>query len=228
MTELPIAAKEGATSSEGRAVQQSLSSVLRSRTAAVHRTAERSGIIADILTGKASRFGYALLLANLLPAYRALEQQGSGGLGRAELHRAAAIEADLVAIEGPHWRRSLPPTAAASRYAQRILACRAGDGALAIAHAYVRYMGDLSGGQVLARLLARNLDLGPHQLSFYRFPAIADVAEYKDDYRRALDAVDLQTARLSQIADEAVAAFELNIAVSNEVQAAAGARIASC
>jgi heme oxygenase len=32
-----------------------------------------------------------------------------------------------------------------------------GDGTRLIAHAYTRYLGDLSGGQILQRLLARSL-----------------------------------------------------------------------
>ena len=198
---------------------QSLSRMMRSRTAGVHRAAERSGIVADILTGKASRFGYALLLANLLPVYEALEQHDIAGGKRAELRRTAAIEADLAAIAGAQWHAELRRLASGIHYADRIRASRIDDGALLLAHAYVRYLGDLSGGLVLARLLERHLDLQPHQLSFYQFPGIADVAAYKDGFRRALDATALDSARQSRVADEAVAAFEFNIALSLEVQA---------
>ena len=221
MAELRIGKAEVAALAEQPGAPSKLSSILRLRTAAVHRRAEQSGIIADILAGKASRLGYALLLANLLPAYEALEQQIIGGQARPELDRVAAIEADLLAIAGPDWRRTLPRLDSATRYAERIRSTHAGDGALALAHAYVRYLGDLSGGLVLARLLARNLDLRPDQLSYYRFPAIGDVAAYKDDYRRALDAADLPSPRLSQVADEALAAFELNVALSIDVRGVA-------
>jgi heme oxygenase len=46
---------------------------LREATADLHRRAERSGVIADLLHGRATRSGYALWLRNLLPAYRNLE-----------------------------------------------------------------------------------------------------------------------------------------------------------
>ena len=50
----------------------------------------------------------------------------------------------------------------------------AADAPRLIAHAYVRYLGDLSGGRIVGRILARSPGLGPEALSFYDFPGIAD------------------------------------------------------
>ena len=50
----------------------------------LHRDAERTGLIADMLHGRADRRGYVLLLRNLQPAYKALER----GL---DAHRESAI-----------------------------------------------------------------------------------------------------------------------------------------
>ena len=211
------------------AVPIKFSALLRECTTASHRTAERSGIVGDILTGKATPIGYALFLRNLLPAYQALEAGSRADLQLAgvdtllppELFRAALIECDLVSIVGGDWHRSLPLLANGARYADRITRARAADPALLLAHAYVRYLGDLSGGQIMMRLLARTLELGVHQLSFYAFPAIANLASYKSGYRHAIDALELDPLRQAAIAGEAVAAFEINIALSLEVQAAA-------
>ena len=46
---------------------------------ALHTQAERSGVIADILAGRASRFEVALLLRNLLPVYQMLDASPYGG-----------------------------------------------------------------------------------------------------------------------------------------------------
>jgi heme oxygenase (biliverdin-producing, ferredoxin) len=205
-----------------------LSALLRDRTTPSHRMAERSGIVADILSGAASRDGYALYLRNLLPAYVALETAQYAGSGFAaldkilprELCRAAAIEHDLVSIAGDDWRR-LPLLASGTRYADRIAKVGAADPASLIAHAYVRYLGDLSGGQIMMRLLGRTLGLELHQLAFYAFPEIADLAHYKSAYREAIDAIELDAAQSEAIADEAVSAFDMNIALSLEVQDAA-------
>jgi heme oxygenase len=153
------------------------------RTKTLHVEAERTGIIRDLLRGGASREGYILLLRNLLPAYLAMEQglerhRGSPHLGQLaayRLDRAAAIEADLVSLCGERWSQDVPLLAAGELYAGRIAKAAEGDGARLIAHAYTRYLGDLSGGQILQRLLARSLQLRPSELSFYEFPRFSDL-----------------------------------------------------
>ena len=81
----------------------SLLEALRARTRDLHTQAERSGIIADMLQGRATRAGYVMLLRNLLAVYLSLEDQlarrtasaSVGPIVRPELARIAAIEADL-------------------------------------------------------------------------------------------------------------------------------------
>ena len=116
--------------------------------------------------------------------------RGSPALGRLvdyRLDRAPAIEADLVALCGERWSQGIPLLAAGELYARRIAKAAEGDGTRLIAHAYTRYLGDLSGGQILQRLLARSLDLRPSELSFYDFSRFSDLDALKADYRQALD-----------------------------------------
>ncbi|WP_375412362.1 heme oxygenase (biliverdin-producing) [uncultured Bradyrhizobium sp.] len=196
------------------------------RTKALHLEAERTGIIRDLLRGKASREGYVLLLRNLLPAYRAMEHglerhRGSPGLGevaRYRLDRAPAIESDLVAICGKAWERDVPLLPAGEVYARRIAKAAEGDGARLIAHAYTRYLGDLSGGQILQRLLLRSLQLQPSELSFYDFPGFSDVAALKADYRNALDQAGALLTDPQIVVEEGAIAFSLNIDLSCAVQ----------
>ncbi len=166
----------------------SLAAMLRRETSASHRRAERSGVVADILAGRVSRGAYALFLRNLAPAYDQLERglarraatPGVGALARPEVYRAAALAADLAHLHGPHWARELPLLPAAERYAARIEAAEArGAGEGLIGHAYVRYLGDLSGGQALRRRLAKSLALPASALSFHDFPGIADPEAHK-------------------------------------------------
>ncbi|CAN5845956.1 hypothetical protein BH11PSE3_BH11PSE3_11650 [soil metagenome] len=108
-------------------------------------------------------------------------------------------------------------------YADRVAAAAGGNGERLIAHAYVRYLGDLSGGQALKRLLGRSLALGPEALSFYEFPGIADQAEFKSDFRASVDAAAASMIDVEAVVDEAVTAFRLNIQLSNSILAAAQA-----
>jgi heme oxygenase (biliverdin-producing, ferredoxin) len=202
---------------------------LRQATARIHLEAERSGIIADIARKKVSRAGLALFLRNLLPAYESLEKglaryavtPGVREIARPELARAAALHHDIVRLAGPDWRTRLAVAPAAMRYAQRIAAAAQGDGALLIAHAYVRYLGDLSGGQILKHVIAETLDLEPGALHFYDFPQIADPAYFKQTYRAGFDRAMRAAVDPEAILAEAVAAFDFNIGISNEVQACA-------
>jgi heme oxygenase len=205
-----------------------LAAALRERTRALHVQAERSGIVREILRGRASRHGYALLLRNLLPAYRELERglerhrhaPGVRAAARPVLYRAPALAADLAALCGPAWSRSLPLLPAGERYADRVAAAGSRDGARLIGHAYARYLGDLSGGQILRRLLGRSLGLGPGCLAFYDFPDIPDPEGFKAGYRAALDRAALEIVDVDGVVEEAAAAFRLNIEVSEAVLAA--------
>ncbi len=196
--------------------------------AATHRShirAERSGIIRDLFRGQTSRTGYALLLRNLLPAYRAMElalaalpanSPVAPGAWR-DLARAPALESDLAALHGPGWETTLPLLPAARRYATRVSqAARRSQAALA-AHAYVRYFGDLSGGQVLRRVLSRSLGLPATMLASHHFPGVADAGATKQALRAALEALCVTEAAENTLLAEAVVAFRLNIAVSEAV-----------
>lgn len=204
-----------------------LSGQLWAATRLLHTSAERSGIIARLLRGQATRRGYALLLRNLLGAYVALESgleahrdtPGVFRLARPETYRSVAIATDLRALAGEDWAASLPLLPEGERYAIAVAQAAEVNGARLIAHAYVRTLGDLSGGQIVGDLLRRSLGLPEEALSFYRFSAIADIAAYKTDYRQALDAAGAEIADPAAVAAEAALAFRLNIALSEAVAA---------
>jgi len=209
-----------------------LADAFRARTESLHRQAERTGIVGDLLRGRIDRFGYALYLRNLLPAYDALER----GLERHRqdppmraiaspmLYRAPALESDLDRLYGTCWADALPIIEPARRYAGRIDDLAAGDGTRLIAHAYTRYLGDLNGGQVLSGILRRALALGSDDLSFHRFPGIDDLARFRADYRAAIDAAGEYVADPSGLIEEAAHAFRYNIDISIAVRRRVGAR----
>ena len=207
---------------------KNLLAALRQRTADLHRQAERSGIIHDILHGAATRYSYALLLRNLFPAYRDMEKaldnhRGSPGIlqiARVEVYRSAALEADLEALHGSTWPKALPLLPEADQYLQRIADASTGDGSRLIAHAYARYLGDLNGGRILKRLVSRGLGLEAQALNFYEFPRIDDLDAFKSDYREAIDKAADQIADIEAVVEESAEAFRLNINLSEAVQTA--------
>lgn len=218
--EMPFTAAQGV----------SLSEALRERTAAVHVTAERSGIINDILKQKAGRDGYALLLRNVLPAYEAMEvglrdrlqNKVLGAFAQPGLARAKAIRNDLIQLAGRDFESTLPLLDAGREYADRVTRAGEGDGMRLISHAYVRYLGDLSGGQVLKKLLGKSIELPPQALTLYDFPQIADQNAFKDELRMAIDKAADVVSDPEYLISEAVVAFEHNIAISTAVQKQVG------
>lgn len=200
---------------------------LRTATQALHTQAERSGVVRELLRGTITRDAYGLYLRSLLPAYRALEEGLENrrkevvvaGFARRELYRTSAIEADLAALCGTGWSRALPVLPAASSYALLIEAAgREASGSALVAHSYVRYFGDLSGGQILRRLLARSLRLPDAALSLYEFLGIADLEAFKSELREAVDAAGRRLASPQRVIDEALHAFRASIEISQGVE----------
>ena len=140
-----------------------------------------------------------------------------GPLALPHLYRAPAIAADLQTLPAPAAPEQPVPAALALAAHLRELADR--DPALLVAHAYTRYLGDLSGGQILRGAAARILgvpDDGPG-LAFYDFPQIPDLTACKVDVRARLDALPLAPSEVNAIVAEAQGAFARNAAVFAEL-----------
>ena len=90
---------------------------------------------------------------------------------------------------------------------------------LLVGHHYTRYLGDLSGGQILSTIASRAMNLTDDQgLAFYRFEAIDDEKAFKDTYRAALDALPVDQAMADRIVAEANEAFHLNMLMFQELE----------
>lgn len=202
-----------------------LSARLRARTKDAHLAAERSGIMAPLLRGQVSRERYVLLLRALHPIYDALERglearRDDPAVQRIidpRLWRSAALERDLVYHGGPAWA-ARPLAHTALRYAERLDMLRREHPAQLVAHAYVRYLGDLNGGQILARIIRRTLGLdGVHGTAFYEFTLDEGSRAAAESFRAGLDAIAGDETAHERIADEAVLGFELHLRLFDEL-----------
>lgn len=210
----------------------SVVTALYQRTKALHVEAERTGVINELLRGEARRDDYILFLRNLLPAYRelesGLEQHGNSpamrGLAIYKLDRGPAIQSDLEALCGKGWADKVPLLPAGENYARKVADAATEGGDRLIAHAYARYLGDLSGGLILQRLLIRSLELSPSELNFYDFPQYEDLSLLKKEYREALDLAGASAKDPEAVIEEGALAFSLNIDLSMAVQRAASIR----
>ncbi|MBM7519156.1 biliverdin-producing heme oxygenase [Nocardioides nitrophenolicus] len=201
-----------------------LSSAMREGSRAEHEAAEGSTFMAELLEGRLTAEAYADLLLRLRRVYAALEEVLAAHRDDAivaavhdpALDRLAAIDADLA-----HWAPGVDPESvdspAATAYVERIRAGAAWGGLL-VAHHYTRYLGDLSGGQVIGRVLQRTFDLPEDTgVRFYDFPEIPKPKPYKDGYRARLDGLELSPAEVARVVDEVRAVFGLNQALFDEL-----------
>lgn len=110
-----------------------------------------------------------------------------------------------------------PVSPAQQAYIDAIERCSATKPELLIAHAYVRYLGDLSGGQILAKKLQKYNDLPEGQgVAFYSFDEVEDKNEFKDQYRIRLNQVEVDEETHKQIVHESCQAFIRNIDIFQE------------
>lgn len=201
----------------------SLSARLREETRELHRAVERSDFVSALLRGQLDRASYALLLRSLHGVYAALEAGLEGHasdprlapFAAPALRRRPALESDLLALAGPAWR-SLRMTRAALRYGARLDDLAARRPLLLAAHAYVRYLGDLSGGQLLAGIVERSVG---RATAFYDFGDAAGVAPLADALRHALDALGADAMAADAVVAEARAAFALHAELFDELAA---------
>jgi heme oxygenase len=191
----------------------SLSALLRSGSQAEHTAAEGSTFMSELLAGRIDAAGYAHFLGLLRRVYEALETTAGELAGDPiasavidpAIERLAAIDADL-----DHWGRVTVDSPAADAYVDRIRAS-ASWGGLFVAHHYTRYLGDLSGGQAIGRIIGREFGLeGGVGTAFYAFAEVPKPKLYKDAYRARLDALPLDEADRVRVLDEVRTVFALN------------------
>lgn len=133
-----------------------------------------------------------------------------------ELHRHDALARDLAYFYGPEWESVVSCSPATQHYVDRIHEVGQTDPALLVAHSYTRYMGDLSGGQVLKKVAQRALKLPPtgEGLEFYHFEGIHSAKAFKQLYRSRMNELELNADTKEKIVQEAVRAFHCNIEVT--------------
>merc|ERR1719329_1364242 len=103
---------------------------------------------------------------------------------------------------------------ATKKYVEQIQQIATESPLLLVAHAYTRYLGDLSGGQILKRVAKKAMKLpeqGDIGVAFYTFPGISNAKDFKNMYRERMDALCLPTEVQDAMCEEAIYAFRLNI-----------------
>ncbi|MFD1201829.1 biliverdin-producing heme oxygenase [Leucobacter albus] len=200
------------------------SRVVRESSWSDHSSSEGANFMEDIMRGVASKQDYIDLVAQHYFMYEALEEASqllAADPAYADLHPAALVrlgtlEVDLEHLLGANWREEIRPVPASAEYAARIREVAA-EGWLpgVVAHHYTRYLGDLSGGQIIAKRVARQHGFESAGIEFYNFASLGDLKAFKETYRDGLDRIGetLGEDEQQRMIEEVRTAYSFNTAV---------------
>ncbi|MFG6492551.1 heme oxygenase (biliverdin-producing) [Microbacterium sp. P03] len=210
------------------------SAALRERSSSAHSGSEHAGFMSDLMQGKGTRDDYVALVAQHWFIYSALEAAAdrmrrdsvASVFISEKLTRLPALAADLEFLIGPDWRERITPLPTTQRYVDRIERVGATWPGGFVAHHYTRYLGDLSGGLFIGRLMARRFGFETNGIGFYIFGDIADPKEFKDFYREQLDAAPWDAAEQERVIDEVLVAYRFNTDLFVDLAAAKASAVA--
>lgn len=206
-----------------------LSTLLRTSTTEIHEEAEGRPFMQVFFAGELPRDAYIDWLARQWHLYRTLEAgleiilptAPEHGIVPTQLHRTARIEADLDHLTDGGWRVQDHLTPATRAYVERIEATDAFPAGL-VAHAWLRYMGNVGGRDVLSRLVAGCIGAGDDDergLAFTDYSAVGEIRPFFAAFHAELDALPLSSDDKAAAVAEADVGFWLNIALTDELAA---------
>lgn len=203
-----------------------LANELREGTTKSHSMAENVSFVKSFLGGVVDKKSYRKLVANLYFVYCAIEEELFSNKDHpaikpiyfTELNRKESLSEDLNYYYGSDWLDLIEPSPATKIYVDRIHIIGHKQPELLVAHAYTRYLGDLSGGQILKKIARGAMNLSDSGgTKFYDFDQIKDDKLFKDQYRAALDMIPLSDVQIQNIVSEANISFTLNMKMFEEL-----------
>ena len=206
-----------------------LAGQLREGTKKSHTMAENTGFIACFLKGVVEKNSYRKLISDLYFVYQAMEEEIDRLVGEdhpvikfigfKELFRQKTLEKDLEFYYGKDWINEISISESAKEYVNRIHKVAENNPELLVGHHYTRYIGDLSGGQILKKIAKKALNLeGNNGLNFYEFELIKDEKKFKESYSNVLNSLPIDQKIADKIIDEANEAFIYNMKMFKELE----------
>jgi len=203
-----------------------LAEQLRKGTTKSHSMAENVSFVKSFLGGVVDKNSYRTLVANLYFVYSAIEEEIDNNryhpsvslIYFPQLKRKKSLEKDLEYYYGVDWSKIVAPSSVTQAYVDRIHSIGSYQPELLVSHAYTRYMGDLSGGQILRNIAKNAMKLpGDEGTEFYIFRDINNEREFKRQYREALNLISVTDKQIDLVISEANVAFNLNMKMFQEL-----------
>jgi len=207
-------------------MSSNLAKKLRVGTKKAHTMAENVGFVKCFLKGVVEKNSYRKLVGNLYFVYSAMEEEMEklqdhpivSQINFKELYRQKSLEQDLSYYYGAKWREQVKLSPAGEAYVQRIRELAQTEPELLVAHSYTRYLGDLSGGQILKGIAQTAMNLEDGGTAFYEFADISDEKGFKNKFRQTLDELPIDDTTGDRIVDEANDAFGMNMRLFQELE----------
>lgn len=204
---------------------------LKEATKEIHERAEKHPFVASFVSDRPalSNRAFCLYLNDTQLVYRALEREllankkkpAIAPLCIETLFREKAIEGDLEKF--PSGRRENSPSAIG--YYNRLASIGKESPHLLIAHAYVNYLRDLSGGQIVKKYFDK-IWPGRNCTTFLTFreyflenPTVCFPFQIAAEYRELLNALPLNSGEKKEIVEEAFVAYTFAIEMMDAVAA---------
>ncbi|KAF4737039.1 Heme oxygenase 2 [Perkinsus olseni] len=199
---------------------------LKVGTSKLHRAAENVLYVRRFLRGGVSREEYVQFILGLYHVYSVMEGrldtavQAGNQLCKAvdfpEVRRVDSLRRDLNELVGVEEAEKLiecPLRPAVRAYCDRLSSIPS---TMLLAHCYTRYLGDLSGGQILRKAAKRHLgcDCPTH---FYEFEEIGNCQAMKDRYKSAIDSCGIAADVADALVEESLCAYALNVQLFEEM-----------
>tara|TARA_Y100000589_G_scaffold317702_1_gene344150 strand:+ start:5998 stop:6708 length:711 start_codon:yes stop_codon:yes gene_type:complete len=206
-----------------------LAGQLREGTKKSHTMAENTGFVACFLKGVVEKTSYRKLISDLYFVYQAMEEEIDRlveqdhpvikYIGFKELFRKETLVNDLKFYYGSNWFNEINISESAQLYVNRIHLVAKESPELLVGHHYTRYIGDLSGGQILKKIAKKALNLeGENGLNFYEFKLIDDEKKFKKIYAETLNKLPIDQQIADKIIEEANEAFIYNMKMFKELE----------
>lgn len=195
----------------------SLPEALAEGTKDLHKQVEQHAFVKDLLQDKLESISYHQYLADLKLIYEALEEEIQANLkvcpelqniNFSKLNRHSGLAEDLNSSSFKDFEIQI--SEAAVNYATHLHRLGQNNPILLVAHAYVRYLGDLSGGMILKKHVEKKW---PDALHLYDFSnllietKIANVHTFKELYKERLKNLVISDIVQKQLIQEARLAF---------------------
>ena len=198
---------------------------IQEETKGLHEMTQNSGFISHLFSGKSSRDEYISYLCGLYPIYHYLEREMRRHASHSmikpilfsELYRTEAMthDLDLLLVEDQKRPEELKSTKV---YVRRIEELSQNRPELLGAHAYTRYLADLSGGRFLYKILKDVCKFDDSALAFQKFSAIEDVQKFIDRYHDAMESLPLSSEDRAQFIQEIILAYFFNLNIADELE----------